>query len=174
MRGTPEDTPWPERKVPCVRRTTLLFIGGKFYNAYESCQLYIKYPRNIKQTTIGTPECVGCEERLPNLPSFRCPCSDQRQGTRIQTSVSNATTTSHPHRTRHLSTVRTIMKRSIAFAEPENRQGGRDKSYRRQEPVSCEFCRKKKLKCDRGAPCSNCSARKIACSSSAGELKRLE
>ncbi|KAH8588798.1 hypothetical protein B0O99DRAFT_677143 [Bisporella sp. PMI_857] len=37
---------------------------------------------------------------------------------------------------------------------------------RRQDPVSCQFCRKKKLKCDRGAPCSNCVTRKLICSSS--------
>ncbi|KAJ5261289.1 hypothetical protein N7478_011884 [Penicillium angulare] len=34
----------------------------------------------------------------------------------------------------------------------------------RQIPVSCESCRKKKLKCDRTHPCSSCSARKITCS----------
>lgn len=34
---------------------------------------------------------------------------------------------------------------------------------RRQDPVSCELCRTKKLKCDRGQPCSNCSARGVAC-----------
>lgn len=34
----------------------------------------------------------------------------------------------------------------------------------RQDPVSCDSCRKKKLKCDRTAHCSNCQARSIECS----------
>ncbi|KAJ5979795.1 hypothetical protein N7481_007093 [Penicillium waksmanii] len=34
----------------------------------------------------------------------------------------------------------------------------------RQDPVSCESCRKKKLKCDRNQPCSSCSVRKLVCS----------
>lgn len=34
---------------------------------------------------------------------------------------------------------------------------------RRQEPVSCQFCRSKKLKCDRQHPCSNCLARGLRC-----------
>lgn len=33
----------------------------------------------------------------------------------------------------------------------------------RQDPVSCNVCRHKKLKCDRNLPCSNCKSRKIAC-----------
>ena len=33
----------------------------------------------------------------------------------------------------------------------------------RQEPVSCESCRKKKLKCNREHPCSNCLARGTIC-----------
>ncbi len=33
----------------------------------------------------------------------------------------------------------------------------------RQDPVSCESCRKKKLKCSRVHPCSNCLARDIPC-----------
>ncbi|KFY16655.1 hypothetical protein V492_01183 [Pseudogymnoascus sp. VKM F-4246] len=33
----------------------------------------------------------------------------------------------------------------------------------RQDPVSCQFCRSKKLKCDRQHPCSNCSARGVTC-----------
>ncbi|KAH7370091.1 hypothetical protein BKA65DRAFT_602631 [Rhexocercosporidium sp. MPI-PUGE-AT-0058] len=44
-------------------------------------------------------------------------------------------------------------------------ESGREKAFRRQDPVSCLFCRRKKLKCDRGAPCSNCRARKLTCSS---------
>lgn len=34
---------------------------------------------------------------------------------------------------------------------------------RRQNPVSCQLCRLKKLKCDRQQPCSNCSARHVSC-----------
>lgn len=34
----------------------------------------------------------------------------------------------------------------------------------RQDPVSCEFCRKKKLKCDRQQPCSSCRTRRLQCS----------
>ncbi|KAF2686189.1 hypothetical protein K458DRAFT_363820 [Lentithecium fluviatile CBS 122367] len=34
---------------------------------------------------------------------------------------------------------------------------------RRQEPVSCQFCRQKKLRCSRESPCSNCVARNIKC-----------
>ena len=33
----------------------------------------------------------------------------------------------------------------------------------RQDPVSCDSCRKKKLKCDRGVPCANCTSRGVAC-----------
>ena len=33
----------------------------------------------------------------------------------------------------------------------------------RPDPVSCQSCRSKKLKCSRVQPCSNCTARGIAC-----------
>lgn len=33
----------------------------------------------------------------------------------------------------------------------------------RQEPVSCQLCRAKKLKCNREQPCSNCVARGVPC-----------
>lgn len=33
----------------------------------------------------------------------------------------------------------------------------------RPDPVSCQSCRSKKLRCNRVQPCSNCSARGIAC-----------
>lgn len=33
----------------------------------------------------------------------------------------------------------------------------------RPDPVSCQSCRSKKLKCNRVQPCSNCSARSIGC-----------
>lgn len=38
-----------------------------------------------------------------------------------------------------------------------------DRSKARQDPVSCESCRKKKLKCDRHEPCSNCQVRQAHC-----------
>lgn len=34
----------------------------------------------------------------------------------------------------------------------------------RPDPVSCQSCRSKKLKCNRIQPCSNCTARRITCS----------
>lgn len=33
----------------------------------------------------------------------------------------------------------------------------------RQRPVSCYFCRSRKLRCSRDTPCSNCAVRKIQC-----------
>ena len=33
----------------------------------------------------------------------------------------------------------------------------------RQDPVSCNLCRSKKLKCDRQWPCSNCQSRHLTC-----------
>jgi hypothetical protein len=63
------------------------------------------------------------------------------------------------------------MKRSSRSAEPEN---DRTKATRRQEAVSCEFCRKKKLKCDRLANCSNCRARKLPCSIAIGIQKSTD
>jgi hypothetical protein len=43
---------------------------------------------------------------------------------------------------------------------------GRKVSVRRrqQHPISCCFCREKKLRCDRQSPCSNCSFRDLSCS----------
>ncbi|KAH8889097.1 hypothetical protein GQ53DRAFT_227405 [Thozetella sp. PMI_491] len=35
--------------------------------------------------------------------------------------------------------------------------------FRRQAPVSCRFCRSRKLRCSRGQPCTNCRSRGIAC-----------
>jgi len=37
----------------------------------------------------------------------------------------------------------------------------------RQDPVSCQFCRSKKLKCDRQQPCSNCLTRGLPCAGQA-------
>ncbi|KAI0974089.1 fungal-specific transcription factor domain-containing protein [Xylaria arbuscula] len=33
----------------------------------------------------------------------------------------------------------------------------------RQEPLSCQLCRSKKLRCNRAQPCSNCESRNVAC-----------
>ncbi|KAI1747076.1 fungal-specific transcription factor domain-containing protein [Xylaria castorea] len=33
----------------------------------------------------------------------------------------------------------------------------------RQEPVSCQLCRSKKLRCNRAQPCSNCESRNVSC-----------
>jgi hypothetical protein len=33
----------------------------------------------------------------------------------------------------------------------------------RAEPTSCQFCRAKKLRCNRVHPCSNCAARNVTC-----------
>lgn len=57
------------------------------------------------------------------------------------------------------------MKRKADF---ENKDGikGTDvwgKRPTRQDPVSCQTCRAKKLKCDRNRPCSNCSTRRVPC-----------
>ncbi|KAH8688654.1 hypothetical protein BGW36DRAFT_392431 [Talaromyces proteolyticus] len=32
-----------------------------------------------------------------------------------------------------------------------------------QQPASCEFCRSKKIRCDKKRPCSNCTTRQLAC-----------
>ena len=41
----------------------------------------------------------------------------------------------------------------------------RDRGSRQQPPVSCHFCRVRKLRCNRGQPCSNCVSRGISCQS---------
>ncbi|RDW78884.1 Zn(II)2Cys6 transcription factor [Aspergillus mulundensis] len=51
------------------------------------------------------------------------------------------------------------MKRNDASDQAVNA-----KRPRRQDPVSCESCRKKKLKCDRQRPCGSCLTRQLACS----------
>lgn len=43
--------------------------------------------------------------------------------------------------------------------------------YQRQRPVSCHFCRTRKLRCNRESPCSNCSARGVTCHLYAPETK---
>ncbi|OJJ50269.1 hypothetical protein ASPZODRAFT_59320 [Penicilliopsis zonata CBS 506.65] len=42
------------------------------------------------------------------------------------------------------------------------------KRYPRQDPVSCDSCRKKKLKCDRRLPCASCASRRLQCNYAAG------
>jgi hypothetical protein len=42
----------------------------------------------------------------------------------------------------------------------------------RQDPVSCQFCRQKKLKCNRQQPCSNCVARGINCETATSQSSR--
>lgn len=42
--------------------------------------------------------------------------------------------------------------------EPQSRPSGP-----RQRPVSCKFCRTRKLRCSRESPCSNCVSRNIQC-----------
>jgi Zn(2)-Cys(6) binuclear cluster domain-containing protein len=39
----------------------------------------------------------------------------------------------------------------------------KDPHTSRQRPVSCRFCRVRKLRCSRTAPCSNCVSRGIRC-----------
>ena len=43
---------------------------------------------------------------------------------------------------------------------PSNKENGR---MTRQRPVSCHFCRSRKLRCSREFPCENCSTRGINC-----------
>ncbi|KAI1841778.1 hypothetical protein JX266_012045 [Neoarthrinium moseri] len=44
----------------------------------------------------------------------------------------------------------------------------------RPDPVSCESCRSKKLKCNRVQPCSNCATRDLTCSFRAPSQKRAQ
>jgi hypothetical protein len=41
--------------------------------------------------------------------------------------------------------------------------GRHGRASRQQPPVSCHFCRVRKLRCNRGQPCSNCLLRDIPC-----------
>ncbi|KAG6353761.1 hypothetical protein INS49_005239 [Diaporthe citri] len=53
------------------------------------------------------------------------------------------------------------MKRRIS---PTTVAADQDTPRRRRQPqTSCNFCRSKKLKCDRGQPCANCTTRGIQC-----------
>ncbi|KAH6619309.1 hypothetical protein B0J18DRAFT_240996 [Chaetomium sp. MPI-SDFR-AT-0129] len=44
---------------------------------------------------------------------------------------------------------------------------------RRQPQTSCDSCRKRKLKCDRGQPCSSCVTRGLPCEGQQGLLGPL-
>ncbi|KAK7952842.1 uncharacterized protein PG986_008570 [Apiospora aurea] len=46
-------------------------------------------------------------------------------------------------------------------------EGGAAQPSRRQPQVSCDSCRRKKLKCDRGQPCGSCHIRGLACTTPA-------
>ncbi|PKX89433.1 transcription factor domain-containing protein [Aspergillus novofumigatus IBT 16806] len=52
-------------------------------------------------------------------------------------------------------------------------QSQRGKKAPRQDPVSCESCRRKKLKCNRQRPCSSCVTRRLSCSYGIS-LERIE
>lgn len=55
-------------------------------------------------------------------------------------------------------------------ASPMKRKAGQEQGETtprrapRQDPVSCESCRRKKLKCNRQQPCSSCVTRRLVCS----------
>jgi hypothetical protein len=54
---------------------------------------------------------------------------------------------------------------------PRNAKGYHYQPYQRQRPVSCHFCRTRKLRCNRESPCSNCSARGITCHLYASDVR---
>ncbi|KAL1864072.1 hypothetical protein VTK73DRAFT_6162 [Phialemonium thermophilum] len=58
------------------------------------------------------------------------------------------------------------MKRRVHPTAEEPQPG------RRQPQTSCDFCRRKKLKCDRGQPCFNCASRNLPCSGQPGAAIR--
>lgn len=45
---------------------------------------------------------------------------------------------------------------------PPSRSNGRRPSQR-QQPTSCDFCRRRKLRCDQQKPCSNCQSIHVEC-----------
>ena len=59
-------------------------------------------------------------------------------------------------------------KRKSSNVEESNNDS--KKRTPRQDPVSCQSCRKKKLKCDRQQPCSNCRSRRILCIYAVGNV----
>ncbi|OCT47378.1 putative Zn(II)2Cys6 transcription factor [Cladophialophora carrionii] len=54
----------------------------------------------------------------------------------------------------------------------ENRPALNPLKRPRQDPVSCRFCRSKKLKCNRQSPCSNCSSRGLPCDGTSASYAR--
>ncbi|KAJ9213294.1 transcriptional regulator family: Fungal Specific TF [Paecilomyces variotii] len=63
------------------------------------------------------------------------------------------------------------MKRKAEAGSPEAVEADASrKRPPRQDPVSCQTCRAKKLKCDRNQPCANCTARKITCIYGTGRI----
>ncbi|OQD80288.1 hypothetical protein PENANT_c037G04170 [Penicillium antarcticum] len=60
------------------------------------------------------------------------------------------------------------MKRKPSAETQFGSAGSPPKKQPRQDPVSCESCRRKKSKCDRGYPCGNCAMRKLECLYSTG------
>jgi len=63
------------------------------------------------------------------------------------------------------------MKRSAEREDSEEHGKETVKAFRRQNPVSCQFCRSKKLRCDRAQPCANCFARRISCVPASGAIE---
>jgi hypothetical protein len=63
---------------------------------------------------------------------------------------------------------------------PTKREAGSDgsevarKRAPRQDPVSCQTCRTKKLKCDRKQPCLNCITRRVPCIFGTGAVDRTQ
>ncbi|KAK6866412.1 hypothetical protein PG995_002940 [Apiospora arundinis] len=55
------------------------------------------------------------------------------------------------------------MKRKAASPTAGATRTTQTQPFRRQPQVSCDSCRRKKLKCDRGQPCGSCRTRGIAC-----------
>lgn len=49
------------------------------------------------------------------------------------------------------------------MVEGNSADGRRNRPSRQQPPVSCHFCRVRKLRCNRAQPCSNCVSRSIPC-----------
>ena len=52
---------------------------------------------------------------------------------------------------------------NIVFAVSPSMSSDAQRQRPRQDPVSCDSCRKKKLKCDREIPCANCTSRSVPC-----------
>jgi hypothetical protein len=57
-----------------------------------------------------------------------------------------------------------MKRRAVDPAEESVSPVSRHAPYGRRQPqTSCDSCRKRKLKCDRGQPCSSCVARGLPC-----------